>query len=64
MCQIIENSKNKEKDFENLLEYLLESVKDKIKEYAEDPNFNRLMLIQNYIIFFMVLVLNLNHIFH
>ena len=59
MCQIIENSKNKEKDFENLLEYLLESVKDKIKEYAEDPNFNRLMLIQNYIIFFMVLVLNL-----
>ena len=31
MCQIIENSKNKEKDFENLLEYLLESVKDKIK---------------------------------
>ena len=34
-------------------------VKEKIKEYAEDPNFNRLMLIQNYIIFFIVLVLNL-----
>ena len=59
MCQIISNSKEKEKDFEKLLEYLLNSVKEKIKEYAEDPNFNRLMLIQNYIIFFMVLVLNL-----
>ena len=59
MCQIISNSKEKEKDFEKLLEYLLDSVKEKIKEYAEDPNFNRLMLIQNYIIFVMVLVLNL-----
>ena len=59
MCQIISNSKEKEKDFEKLLEYLLDAVKEKIKEYAEDPNFNRLMLIQNYIIFFMVLVLNL-----
>ena len=59
MCQIISNSKEKEKDFEKLLEYLLNAVKEKIKEYAEDPNFNRLMLIQNYIIFFMVLVLNL-----
>ena len=59
MCQIISNSKEKEKDFEKLLEYLLNAVKEKIKEYAEDPNFNRLMLIQNYIIFFMVLALNL-----
>jgi uncharacterized protein YfbU (UPF0304 family) len=59
MCQIISNSKEKEKDFEKLLEYLLDAVKEKIKEYAEDPNFNRLMLIQNYIIFFMVLALNL-----
>ena len=49
MCQIISNSKEKEKDFEKLLEYLLDAVKEKIKEYAEDPNFNRLMLIQNYI---------------
>jgi uncharacterized protein YfbU (UPF0304 family) len=59
MCQIISNSKEKEKDFEKLLKYLLDSVKEKIKEYSEDPSFNRLMLIQNYIIFFMVLVLNL-----
>ena len=59
MCQIISNSKDKEKDFEKLLKYLLDSVKEKIKEYSEDPTFNRLMLIQNYIIFFMVLVLNL-----
>ena len=59
MCQIISNSKEKEKDFQKLLKYLLDSVKEKIKEYSEDPTFNRLMLIQNYIIFFMVLVLNL-----
>ena len=61
MCQIINNSKEKEKDFEKLLEYLLISIKDKIKEYECDPNFNKLMLIQNYIIFFMVLVLNLKN---
>ena len=61
MCQIISNSKEKEKDFEKLLKYLLDSVKEKIKEYSEDPSFNRLMLIQNYIIFFMVLVLNLKN---
>ena len=59
MCQIISTSKEKEKDFEQLLEYLLDSIKDKIKEYTDDPNFNRLMLIQNYIIFIMVLALNL-----
>lgn len=59
MCQIISNSKEKEKDFEKLLEYLLDSIKEKISEYTDDPSFNRLMLIQNYIIFFMVLVLNL-----
>ena len=59
MCQIISNSKEKEKDFEKLLEYLLDAVKEKIRDYSEDPTFNKLMLIQNYIIFFMVLVLNL-----
>ena len=32
MCQIISNSKEKEKDFEKLLKYLLDSVKEKIKE--------------------------------
>ena len=59
MCQIISYSKDKEKDFEKLLEYLLDSIKEKIREHSEDPTFNKLMLIQNYIIFFMVLVLNL-----
>ena len=59
MCQIISNSKEKEKDFEKLLEYLLDAVKEKIRDYSDDPTFNKLMLIQNYIIFFMVLVLNL-----
>ena len=58
MCQILSNS-NSDKDFETILDLLLSSINDKIKEYLEDPSFNRLMLIQNYIIFFMVLVLNL-----
>ena len=52
MCQIISYSKEKEKDFEKLLEYLLDSIKEKIREHSEDPTFNKLMLIQNYIIFF------------
>ena len=51
MCQIISYSKEKEKDFEKLLEYLLDSIKEKIREHSEDPTFNKLMLIQNYIIF-------------
>ena len=59
MCQILSSSENNEKDFEQILEYLLDSINDKIKEYSKEPNFNHLMLIQNYIIFFMVLVLNL-----
>ncbi len=59
MCQILSSSGGNEKDFEQILELLLSSINDKIKEFAEEPNFNRLSLIQNYIIFFMVLVLNL-----
>ena len=59
MCQIL--SSGNDKDFEDILELLLPSIKQKIKEYTEDPSFNHLMLIQNYIIFFMVLVLNLKN---
>ena len=47
MCQILSSSENNEKDFEQILEYLLFSINDKIKEYSEEPNFNHLMLIQN-----------------
>ena len=59
MCQILSSSEKNEIDFEQILEYLLSSINDKIKDYVNDPSFNQLMLIQNYIIFFMVLVLNL-----
>ena len=58
MCQILSNSNN-DKDFELILELLYSSINDKINEYASEPSFNNLMLIQNYIIFFMVIVLNL-----
>jgi hypothetical protein len=37
----------------------LSSIKSKIEKYAVFPGFNNLSLIQNYITFFMVLVLNL-----
>ena len=59
MCQILSGSGGNEKDFEHILELLLSAIKDKIKQYTDDSTFNNLMLIQNYIIFFMVLVLNL-----
>ena len=59
MCQILSSSGGNEKDFEQILELLLSSIKDKIRQYSDDSSFNNLMLIQNYIIFFMVLVLNL-----
>ena len=58
MCQILSNGKDK--DFEEILELLLPSIQKKIKEYSEQPSFNHLMLIQNYISFFMILVLNLS----
>jgi hypothetical protein len=58
MFQILNKSGN-EKDFEQFLELLLKSINDKIQEYTADQSFNNLMLIQNYIIFFMVLILNL-----
>ena len=58
MCQILSNGKDK--DLEEILELLLPSIQQKIKEYSEQPSFNHLMLIQNYISFFMILVLNLS----
>ena len=58
MCQILSSSSN-DKDFETILELLYSSINDKINEYTDEASFNHLMLIQNYIIFFMVIVLNL-----
>ena len=58
MCQILSSSSN-DKDFETILELLYSSFNDKINEYTNEASFNHLMLIQNYIIFFMVIVLNL-----
>ena len=60
MVQILSKSNN-EKDFEHLLNLLLSSIKEKIKQYMNDQSFNNLMLIQTYSIFFMVLVLNLKN---
>ena len=59
MCQILSSSDKIDRDFELILDLLLTSIHQKIKEYTNEPSFNHLMLIQNYIIFFMVLVLNL-----
>ena len=58
MCQILKKSGNS-KDFEQILDLLLPSIKSKIDHYMIEQNFNNLSLIQNYIIFFMILVLNL-----
>ena len=49
ICQILSNGKDK--DFEEILEFLLSSIKEKIKEYSDQPSFNHLMLMQNYISF-------------
>ena len=58
MCQILKKSGDS-KNFEQILTFLLSSIKSKIEKYAVFPGFNNLSLIQNYITFFMVLVLNL-----
>ena len=48
MCQILRSSDNNVKDFEQILEYLLSSINDKIQEFQNNPSFNQLMLIQNW----------------
>ena len=58
MVQILKKS-GEAKNFEEILSLLLSSINSKIEQYAISPGFNNLSLIQNYIIFFMVLVLNL-----
>ena len=58
MCQILKKS-GESKNLEQILALLLSSINAKIEQYTISPTFNNLSLIQNYIIFFMVLVLNL-----
>ena len=58
MVQILKRSGDP-KNFEEILSLLLSSINSKIEQYAISSGFNNLSLIQNYIIFFMVLVLNL-----
>ena len=58
MCQILKQSGDPQ-NFEQILSFLLESINSKINQYSTLPCFNNLSLIQNYITFFMVLVLNL-----
>ena len=58
MVQILKQS-GEPKNFEEILSLLLSSINSKIEQYAISPGFNNLSLIQNYIIFFMVIVLNL-----
>ena len=58
MCQILKKS-GESKNFAQILALLLSSINAKIEQYSISPSYNNLSLIQNYIIFFMVLVLNL-----
>ena len=58
MCQILKQSGDPQ-NFETILSLLLSSINSKIEQYTALPGFNNLSLIQNYITFFMVLVLNL-----
>lgn len=61
MCQIIIHNKEKEKDFELFLNDFSQSFKMKIKEYSEDENYNRFNQIKHYILFFMIMFLNLKN---
>ena len=58
MCQILKKSGDLY-NFEKILSLLLLSIDSKLEIYSLTPSFNNLSLIQNYVIFFMVLVLNL-----
>ena len=58
MCKLLSEYSSIE-NFEKILNYLLCSIKIKIKEYELEPNYCNLSLVQDYLIFFMVLTLNL-----
>ena len=58
MFQILKNSGNP-KEFEQLLKSLLSSIKDNLELFKKEPSNKNLTFIQNYIILFMVLILNL-----
>ena len=58
LFQILKNSGNP-KEFEQLLKSLLSSIKDNLEVFKKEPSNKNLTLIQNYIILFMILVLNL-----
>jgi len=58
MVQILKKSGDI-KDFEQILSLLLSSINPKIEQYSINQTYNNLSLIQNYVIFFMILVLNL-----
>ena len=57
MCQML--NKSEPQEFEKLLSFVYDSIRKQIDEYSANPNINNYMLIQNYLIFFMVIALNL-----
>lgn len=58
MCKILSKSGDP-KEFEKLLSFLLNSMRKQRDEFESSPTINNYMLLQNYLIFFMVLTLNL-----
>ena len=61
LCKLIAKNNDNEKDFELFLTDLLESIKQKLNEYSQEQNFDRFVKIQNYIQFFMLMVLNIKN---
>ena len=61
LCKLITKNNDNEKDFELFLTDLLESIKQKLNEYSQEQNFDRFVKIQNYIQFFMLMVLNIKN---
>ena len=61
LCKLIAKNHDNEKDFELFLTDLLESIKQKLNEYSQEQNFDRFVKIQNYIQFFMLMVLNIKN---
>ena len=58
MCNLLSEEASVE-NFYKILHYLLKSIEEKKEQYKKNHTYNNFILIQNYIIFFMVLTLNL-----
>ena len=60
MCNIL-RSYNDPENFDRFLSLLLSAIKEKILDFVRNPNYYNFSIVKNYLVFFMIVTLNLGH---